>query len=214
MFHSQTKSFVNWWRGLLAAEKLDIVLDKEKLLSIFNEYIESLIEIANLFPNDIVRVMTSYPSGSNHYVMKKRHDEVWEEIETADYTLLTKFTKMNTRMVSVFFNKQKGVDKYIDDVIIALRHHQNIEANKNAVVALVYAGPKFRLEKHVDSKGLVRYHTPLIVSRDSYFETFDPYKKHFPKPGEVWRLETHLLHAAQNDDDEKYRIHCIIDFLE
>lgn len=197
----------------MQCSKLDINIDLEKLNVCFNSYVNNILKVASLFPNDVTRVMTNYPSGGNHYAMTKRSDEDWERIETEDYTLLTRFTKVNTRMVSVQFNEQKTVDKYIEDIIIALRQNQNIDSNKKAVVALVYAGPKFRLEKHIDSKGLVRYHIPIVVSNDSYFETYDPYNKYYPKAGEVWRLETHIPHAAQNDDNYNYRIHAIIDFI-
>ena len=197
----------------MTAERLNIDLDPEKLVEVFKDYISEIRDIANLYPNDINRVMTSYPSGSNHYTMTKRGDEVWDKIETDSFMLLTRFTKVHTRMISVYFKTKKTVDKYIEDVIIALRQTENIEENKEASIALVYAGPKFRLEKHIDTRGLVRYHIPIVISEDSYFETYDPYTRHYPKVGEVWRLETHVPHSAQNDDEKNYRIHAIVDFI-
>lgn len=191
---------------------LDHKIQSERLKDIFQLYIDRCIEISKLYPNDVCRVMTNYPAGLGHYTMNKRLDENWEIIETDDYFLCTMITKFDTRMVSVYYKQSAEIDDYVKQIISKIESAENI-TNKTAVVALVYAGPKFRLEKHIDSKGLVRYHIPVVVNSNSYFETFDPYQKYYPQPGELWRLETHLPHAAQNDDEENYRIHCIVDFV-
>lgn len=197
----------------MQCKQLDIDVNIDLLKNIMKPYCDKLLEIAELFPNDVIRIMTNYPSGLDHYTKNKRKDETWEIFETTEYTLYTRITNYDTRMISVYYNEVKTFDEYIQNIIKKIQIIDKIENNKTPVVALVYAGPKFRLEKHVDSKGLVRYHLPIFISNNSYFETFEPYEKHYPKPGELWRLETHRLHTAQNDDEQNYRIHCIIDFL-
>lgn len=196
----------------MQCSKIDIDIDIEKLKEVLQPYTDRLSYISKLYPNDVVRVMTNYPAGLGHYTMNKRLDENWQVIETDEYFLYTMINKFGTRMISVYYKESADIDNYIQQIINQIKSLENIK-DKTPVVALVYAGPKFRLEKHVDSKGLVRYHIPVIISNDSYFETFDPYEKYYPQPGELWRLETHLPHAAQNDDEENYRIHCIVDFV-
>lgn len=197
----------------MQCEKLNIKIDRDKIYDIFSSYTKKIIKIAETYPGDVIRVMTNYPSGTEHYTMTKRKDENWDKIDTDEYILLTRMTKFGSRMISVYFKKNDVVHEYVEYIINKIRKNQNINKEKKAVVAIVYAGPKFRLEKHIDTNGLVRYHIPIVISNNSYFETFDPYQKYYPKTGEVWRLETHIPHAAQNDDDKNYRIHCIIDFL-
>lgn len=197
----------------MQCKKIDIDIDVDTLKAILDPYCNNLHSIAAQYPNDIVRVMTNYPAGLGHYTMNKRLDENWQIIENDEFILYTMINKFGTRMISVYYKTSKTIDRYMQKIINEIKEVEKINSDKNAVVALVYAGPKFRLEKHIDSKGLVRYHIPVAVSNNSYFETFEPYQKYFPAPGEVWRLETHLPHAAQNDDDMNYRIHCIVDFV-
>jgi aspartyl/asparaginyl beta-hydroxylase (cupin superfamily) len=115
-------------------------------------------------------------------------------------------------MCSVYYKSVETVDDYVLEIANEIQKHEGIK-DLHPFFAIVYAGPKFRLETHIDSKGLVRYHIPLITNDNSYFETFEPYQKHYAKPGELWRLETHLPHTAQNDDENNYRVHLIVDFL-
>jgi hypothetical protein len=191
---------------------LDFNIDTEKLINIFQPYINRCIDITSLYPNDIIRVMTNYPSGAQHYTMNKKQHEAWDFFDNEEYTLCTMLTKYNSRMCSVYYKDKESIDDYVLELTEEIRKHENIKTSSMSM-AIVYAGPKFRLEKHVDAKGLVRYHVPLITSENSYFETFEPYQTHYPKPGELWRLETHLLHTAQNDDKKNYRVHLIVDFL-
>ena len=192
----------------MQCSKLDIKIDITKLNNVLLPYIENIINVALLWPNEIVRIMTNYPSGTTHYTSTKRKDETWEVVDNDDYLLYTKLTKFNTRMVSVYFKKQLSWDEEVLKII------QDIGVKGTPQVAIAYASPKFRLEKHIDSRGLTRYHIPLVTNSDSYFEIFDPPTRYQLTPGELWKLDTSKEHAANNDSETKYRIHMIVDFLD
>lgn len=187
--------------------KLDLSIDIDKLLIIINPYIDKLLKIANMWPNDVIRVMTNYPQGHKHYTSNKRIDETWEIIENNDFTLFTKLTKFETRMVSVYYKEEYSWDTEIIQLI------NNLNVSGTPQIAISLASPKFRLEKHIDTRGLTRYHVPIITNEDSYFETFENPQKFYPKPGEVWKLDTSKEHAANNDSLTDIRVHMIVDFL-
>lgn len=192
----------------MQCNKLDIKFNTDVLLDDLADYIKILKDISSKWPNEIVRVMCNYPAGTEHYTSNKRSDEVWDIIETDEYKLYTRLTKFGTRMVSAYLKQEKPWSSEVLDI------SKKINKKGNLQVALVLAGPKFRLEKHIDTKQLTRFHIPIVTNEKSYFEIFEPHTKFYPKVGEVWSLDTSKEHAANNDSETHSRIHMIMDFLD
>lgn len=192
----------------MQCEKLNINVDSEQLLIDLQYYIQEVTKIADKWPDDIIRVMCNYPSGTSHYTSHKRKGEKWDIIENDHVKLYTRYTKFGTRMVSAYLKKEDTISPYVKKLI------KTLGVNGKVQVAIVYAGSKFRLEKHIDTMGLTRYHIPLTSNKDSYFEIFESEKKFYPKPGEIWKLDTSKEHAANNDSLTHSRIHLIVDFLD
>lgn len=194
-------------------EKLDINFNFDEVYKCIEPLCKKLKEYKKTnYPNDTVRIMSAYPIGYPHYTSKKRSDETWEVIETDEVVTYTRPTKVGTTMVSAYWKGNVVWDQPVLDLIEKIRNVYNEEGT--AQVAVVLAGEKFQLGKHVDTRGLTRYHIPLETNEHSYFITYDPETKWWPKEGEVWRLETDKYHAAMNDSETKTRIHMIVDFLK
>lgn len=191
----------------MQCSKLDIKVDVDRLLKDLDFYIKIVTDIAVQWPDDITRVMCNYPAGSSHYTSSKRKDEEWGIVDTDVYTLYKHYTKFGTQMVSAYLKEEKTISPYVAQLV------NEIGVDGKVQIAIVYADPKFRLEKHIDSMGLTRYHFPLITNDSSYFEIFESNEKIYPKPGEVWKLDTSKEHAANNDSETQSRIHMIVDFL-
>ncbi len=193
-----------------------IEFDFEEVYACVDHVCKDLLEYKEKHhKNEIVRIMSAYPYGVNHYTSNKIHINEWAIKENEKYKSYTRITKFDTKMISVYFKNTNNMilwHKPVVDLIEKIKEKSGTFGD--ASVAIVMAGQKFRLESHVDTKGLVRYHVPLIVNDDSYIETFDPYLKWFVKPGEVWSLDTSIKHTAINESEEHVRIHMIIDFLD
>jgi len=194
-------------------EKLDIDFDFNEVYNCVKPVCDKLREYRNKnHPTDIVRIMSSYPIGFPHYTSQKRQDETWQIEDTDNVKTYTRLTKFGTTMVSAYWKGEIVWDKPVLDLIDKIRAVYNEEGE--AQVAVILASEKFRLERHVDTRGLTRYHVPLETNELSYFVTYDPETKWWPKEGEVWRLETDKYHAAMNDHETETRIHMIVDFLK
>lgn len=169
--------------------------------------------------NETIRIMSTYPYGFDHYTCNKIYKDQWKIKETEKFLSYTRLTKFDTKMICVYFkNTNYQFMKVIQWHQPVLDLVEKIKEKTGAVgppsIGIVMAGQKFRLEGHIDTKGLVRYHVPLLVNDDTYMETFDPYLKWYVKPGEVWSLDTSIKHSAINESEEHVRTHMIIDFLD
>jgi len=193
-------------------EKLDVSFNFEEVYKCVKPVCDKIKGYRKEYHStDIVRIMSAYPIGCPHYTSQKRKDETWEVIDNDEVTTYTRSTKFGTIMVSAYWKGTVVWDQPVLDLIEKIRTLYNEEGI--AQVAVIMAGENFRLERHVDTKGLTRYHVPLETNEHSYFVTYDPETKWWPKEGDVWRLETDKYHAAMNDSETETRIHMIIDFI-
>lgn len=196
-----------------SCEKLDIEFNFDEVYNCVKPVCDKIREYREKYhKGDTVRIMSAYPIGFPHYTSQKRQDETWEIIDTDDVKTYTRLTKFGTTMVSAYWKGEVKWDKPVLDLINQIRSVYNEEGEPQ--VAVILASEKFRLERHVDTRGLTRYHIPLETNNLSYFVTYEPETKWWPKEGDVWRLETDKYHAAMNDHETETRIHMIVDFLK